>query len=206
VAVQGFGNVGHNVAKFLDANGFKVVAVSDSKSGVYVSEGINPELTQECKKKNGTLAGCYCSGSVCDLKKGRQITNQELLELPVDILVPSALEGVITENNAGKIKAKVILEMANGPTTPQADSILFKKGITLIPDVLSNSGGVLVSTFEWEQNLKSEHWTKEQVNKRLKSEIQKAAWDIWNLSKKEKIDLRTSAFVLALQRILAKSN
>ena len=192
--------------QFLYEQGFTVIAVSDSKGGIHVPEGINPTLTLECKKKNGTLAGCYCSGSVCDLKKGRQITNQELLELPVDILVPSALEGVITENNAGKIKAKVILEMANGPTTPQADSILFKKGITLIPDVLSNSGGVLVSTFEWEQNLKSEHWTKEQVNKRLKSEIQKAAWDIWNLSKKEKIDLRTSAFVLALQRILAKSN
>jgi glutamate dehydrogenase/leucine dehydrogenase len=202
VAVQGFGNVGYNVAKFLDANGFKIVAVSDSKGGVYVEEGINPELTLECKKKNGTLAGCYCSGSVCDLRKGRQITNEDLLQLPVDILVPSALEGVITENNAGKIKAKVILEMANGPTTPQADPILFKKGITLIPDVLSNSGGVMVSTFEWEQNLKLEHWSKEKVNLKLKTQIQKAAIDIWNLAKKEKIDLRTAAFVVALKRIL----
>jgi glutamate dehydrogenase/leucine dehydrogenase len=124
------------------------------------------------------------------------------LELPVDIFVPSALENVINVSNADKIKAKVILEMANGPTTPQADAILFKKGITLIPDVLSNSGGVMVSTFEWEQNLKGLHWSKETVNNKLKVNIQKAAIDIWNLSKKEKINLRTAAFVVALKRVL----
>ncbi|MCX6791680.1 MAG: Glu/Leu/Phe/Val dehydrogenase [Candidatus Gottesmanbacteria bacterium] len=206
-AVQGFGNVGYNVTKFLIDAGMKVVAVSDSKGGIYVPEGINPELTLECKKKHGPpaggLAGCYCSGSVCDLKKGKTITNAELLELPVDILVPSALENVLTGQNARKIKAKVILEMANGPTAPEADTILYKRGIPVIPDVLSNSGGVSVSCFEWEQNLKGQHWTKDVVNRKLKTKMEKEATNVWLASKKYKTDLRTAAFYLALTRILS---
>lgn len=202
VAVQGFGNVGYNIAKFLDNNGFRVVAVSDSKGGIYVPEGINPALTLECKKKNGYLAGCYCSGSVCDLKKGKYITNDALLELPVDIIVPSALENVLTAQNAGKIKAKVVLEMANGPTTSDADTILYKRGIPVIPDILSNSGGVSVSAFEWEQNLKGQHWTKKQVNDKLKKKMNLAASSVWDASVKYKTDLRTAAFVVALERIL----
>lgn len=201
-AVQGFGNVGYNVAKFLVDAGVTVVAVSDSKGGIYVPEGINPELTLECKKKNGYLAGCYCSGSVCDLKKGKQITNNELLELPVDIIVPAALENALTKENAAKVKAKVVLEMANGPTTPEADAILYTKGIPVIPDVLSNSGGVSVSAFEWEQNLNNEHWTKEQVNKKLAKKMKQAATSVWDTSIKYKTDLRTAAFVVALERIL----
>ncbi len=203
VAVQGFGNVGYNIAKFLIDAGMTVVAVSDSKGGIYVPDGINPALTLECKKKNGYLAGCYCSGSVCDLAKGKPISNEALLELPVDILVPSALENVITAENAGKIQAKVVLEMANGPTTPEADDLLFQKGIPVIPDVLSNSGGVTVSAFEWEQNLKGEHWTKEKVNKQLEEKMQKAAGDVWEASQKLNINLRTAAFVLGLERILS---
>lgn len=201
-AVQGFGNVGYNIAKFLDEAGITVVAVSDSKGGIYVPEGINPELTLECKKKNGYLAGCYCSGSVCDLKKGRQVTNDALLELPVDILVPAALENAITKENAGKIKAKVVLEMANGPTTPEADVMLYKKGVPVIPDILSNSGGVTVSAFEWEQNLKGQHWTKTQVNKRLAKKMADAAGAVWSASVVYKTDLRTAAFIVALERIL----
>ncbi len=203
VAVQGFGNVGYNVTKFLDEAGHKVVAVSDSKGGIYVPDGINPALTLECKRKNGYLAGCYCSGSVCDLNKGKQITNQELLELPVDILVPAALENSIIGQNAPRIKAKVILEMANGPTTSEADSILHKRGIPVIPDVLSNGGGVTVSTFEWEQNLKGEHWTKEEVNRKLKSKMERAAQAVWDTSQKLGTNLRTAAYVVALERILA---
>ncbi len=202
VAVQGFGNVGYNIAKFLDANGFKVVAVSDSRGGIYVPDGVNPALTLECKKKNGYLAGCYCSGSVCDLKKGRPITNEALLELPVDIIVPAALENVITAENAKRIKARVVLEMANGPTTPEADTILYRRGIPVIPDILSNSGGVTVSAFEWEQNLKGEHWSKADVNKKLKKKMEAAVDAIWETSKKHKTDLRTAAFVVALERIL----
>jgi glutamate dehydrogenase/leucine dehydrogenase len=202
VAVQGFGNVGYNVAKFLYEQGFTIVAVSDSKGGIYVPEGLDPEHTLECKKKNGTLTGCYCLGSVCDIKNGKQISNEALLELPVDILIPSALESVITKDNASKIKAKVVLEMANGPTTPEADTILYKRGIPVIPDILSNSGGVSVSAFEWEQNLKGQHWTKKAVNAKLKAKMEKAATDIWTTSKRIKADLRTSAFVVALGRIL----
>jgi glutamate dehydrogenase/leucine dehydrogenase len=201
-AVQGFGNVGYNMVKFLVNNGFKVVAVSDSRGGIYVPDGINPEMTLACKKKNGFLAGCYCSGSVCDMSKGKPISNEALLELPVDILIPSALENVLTKENASKIKAKVVLEMANGPTTPQADEVLHKRGIPVIPDVLSNSGGVTVSAFEWEQNLKGEHWTKDEVNKKLKKKMEKAAGEIWDKSKLLKSDLRTAAFVVALERIL----
>lgn len=205
-AVQGFGNVGYNVAKFLDEAGITVVAVSDSKGGIYVPEGINPALTLECKKKNGPpaggLAGCYCSGSVCDLKKGRQVTNEALLELPVDILVPAALENALTRENAQRVKAKVVLEMANGPTTPEADVILYKKGIPVIPDILSNSGGVTVSAFEWEQNLKGQHWTKAQVNAKLAKKMAAAAGAVWDASVAHKTDLRTAAFVVALERIL----
>lgn len=164
-------------------------------------EGINPSLTLECKRKNGYLAGCYCSGSVCDLKKGKPITNAQLLELPVDILVPSALENVLTAQNAKKIKAKVVLEMANGPTTPEADTILYKRGIPVIPDILSNSGGVSVSCFEWEQNLKGQHWTKEAVNRKLKAKMEKEATGVYLASKKYKTDLRTAAFIVALTRI-----
>lgn len=201
-AVQGFGNVGYNIVKFLDEAGITVVAVSDSKGGIYVPDGINPALTLECKKKNGYLAGCYCSGSVCDLKKGKQVTNDALLELPVDILVPAALENAVTQENAGKIKAKVVLEMANGPTTPEADVILYKKGVPVIPDILSNSGGVTVSAFEWEQNLKGQHWTKAQVNKKLAHKMAAAAEAVWQASVTHKTDLRTAAFIVALGRIL----
>ena len=202
VAVQGFGNVGYNIAKFLSDAGFTIVAVSDSKGGIYVPEGLNPALTLDCKKKNGTLAGCYCSGSVCDLKRGKPITNEELLELPVDILVPAALESVITKDNAARIKAKVILEMANGPTTPEADEILFKCAVTVIPDILANSGGVTVSAFEWEQNLKSEHWSKEEVNRKLKKKMEAATTSVWDASLRFSTSLRTAAFVVALERIL----
>lgn len=213
VAVQGFGNVGYFVAKILTEEGFKVVAVSDSKGGITTLklpnksqiQNIDIEQTLKCKKEKGRVAGCYCLGSVCDIKykeKFREISNEELLELPVDILVPAALENVINEKNANKIKAKIILEMANGPTNPEADKILFKKGITVVPDVLSNSGGVTVSCFEWEQNLKGQHWSEEAVNKKLKIKMDKAADDVWKTAKQNLTDLRTGAFILALNRIM----
>ncbi len=189
-AVQGFGNVGYNIAKFLYEQGFTVVAVSDSKGGIYNKEGLNPEAVLASKKKTGSLKA-----------SGKEITNAALLELPVDILVPSALESVITKVNASKIKARVILEMANGPIASEADTIVYKKGIVVIPDVLANSGGVSVSAFEWEQNLKGQHWTKKLVNARLKAKMERAVDDIWAMSKKIKTDLRTAAFVVALGRI-----
>lgn len=201
VAVQGFGNVGYNIAKFLRDEGFRVMAISDSKGGVYVPEGLDPTLTLECKRKTGTLAGCYCKGSVCDSKGGRRISNEELLELPVDILVPAAMENVITGANASRIQAKIVLEMANGPTASEADATLANRNIVVIPDILSNSGGVTVSTLEWEQNLKGQHWTKEEVNTKLKKKMEDAVDSIWEVSKNYKTDLRTAAFVVALERI-----
>ncbi len=204
VAVQGFGNVGYNLIKFLVEQKFKVIAVSDSRGGIHVPDGVNPELTLECKRKNGYLAGCYCSGSVCDLSKGRPISQEELLELPVDILVPAALENVITKENAPKIQAKVILEMANGPTTPEADEILATRGVTVIPDVLANGGGVTVSAFEWEQNMNGEHWSREDVNKKLNATMQQGTESVWDTSKSLNTDLRSAAFVNALERIAGK--
>ncbi len=204
VAVQGFGNVGFYVAKFLDEAGFKVVAVSDSQGGIYVPEGLNPELTLDCKKEKGYLAGCYCVGSVCDLRKGQTISNEALLELPVDILVPAALENQITARNASRIKAKVILEMANGPTSPDADPILNQKGITVIPDVLANSGGVTVSYFEWYQNLHQQHWSKDKVFNKLKTYMDKAVDSIYHTHKQYHANLRQAAFLYALKRITQK--
>lgn len=220
VAVQGFGNVGYNIAKFLSHNGFKIVAVSDSKGGIIKIknqksnikmtkkslkienlDGLDIEKVMECKQKQGYLAGCYCAGDVCDLNSGMVISNEELLELPVDVIVPAALENQITKENAKKIKAKVILEMANGPTTPEADKILFSRNITVIPDVLANSGGVTVSYFEWEQNLRGVSWVKEEVNKKLRNKMREAVNDVWGTAKNYQTNLRTAAFILAIDRI-----
>jgi glutamate dehydrogenase (NADP+) len=213
VAVQGFGNVGYNIAKLLSdearldstssaRRGYRVVAVSDSKGGIYVPEGLHPESVLTCKKKTGMIDHCYCVGSVCDVKKAKRITNEELLELPVDILVPAALENVLSASNAARIKARIVLEMANGPTTPEADALLYKEGRIVVPDILANSGGVTVSTFEWEQNLKNEHWTKEEVNTKLQKKMEDAVDTIWKMQTKLKTTFRTAAFVVALERIM----
>lgn len=208
VAVQGFGNVGYYIAKFLQDAGMRVVALSDSRGAVVVNditkESFNVEMTLSCKKEKGTLSKCYCIGSVCDLKSGKSISNDELLTLPVDILVPSALENQITGENATKIKAKVILEMANGPTTTEADEILFQNNKVVVPDVLANSGGVTVSCFEWMQNLSGERWSENDVNVKLKKKIETAFEAVWDMSKKKRVDLRTAAFIVAIGRIVEK--
>ncbi len=210
VAIQGFGNVGKYAAEFLVKEGFKVVALSDSKGGVYIPSGIaDINQIEECKEAKGYLAGCYCVGSVCDIGNrekvgGQDITSTEILELPVDIVVPAALEDVITHENAPKIKAKYILEMANGPTTNEADEILNKNGITVIPDILANSGGVAVSYFEWYQNLHNEHWTKEEVFSKLKEKMEKAVSEVTQILTSQKVPLREAAYTLALQRLQEK--
>lgn len=222
VGVQGFGNVGYYFAKIAEEEGFKVVAVSDSKGAVYVKDGLSVESTLKCKKQKGSVAGCYCKGSVCDLKYGKTITNEELLSLPVDILVPSALENAINETNMKQIKAKIIIEMANGPITETAYQYLTKKGVLIVPDVLANSGGVTVSYLEWLQGRQSKWWTEEKVNKKL-GEMMEAAFDpIWNKAIKsvkisqnqsksvknkstdcsKNLDLKTSAFEVAIERIM----
>lgn len=206
VAVQGFGNVGSNIARILYQNGFKIVAVSDVKGAIYDSEeiGFNIDLVRKCKEEKGFLAGCYCIGSVCDLAKKYDdgvISNEELLKLDVDILIPAALENVITKDNASSIRAKIIFEMANGPTSEEADKILERKGILVVPDVLANSGGVTVSYFEWLQNIEGEKWSLEKVNNQLKERMENVFEKVWDIYKKKKISLRMAAYVLALQRL-----
>lgn len=207
VAVQGFGNVGQYVTEALQKSGFKVVAVSDSKGGIYIPDGVPDAATlSNCKKEKGFLAGCFCVGSVCDIANkdavnGNSIDASEILTLPVDILVPSALENVINGQNAHEIQASIILEMANGPTTGDADKMLLDAGKLVIPDILANSGGVAVSYFEWYQNLHNEKWTKEEVLQKLKDKMESAAGNVFDTYKEYGVSLRTAAFIVALQRI-----
>jgi len=192
VAVQGFGTVGWNAAKIAYDMGCKIVAVSDSKGGIYCKEGLNPYKVYEHKNK---------SASVVDYEGCKDITNEELLELKCDILVPAALENQITKTNAANIKANIVAEGANGPTTPEADKILFEKKVFLIPDILANSGGVTVSYFEWVQNLEREHWTLEEVNLKLENKMARAFNDVYETAKKEKSDMRTAALMLGVGRV-----
>ena len=219
IAVQGFGNVGYYFAKIAAEEGFKVVAVSDSKGGILKlnpkSEArnskqyqtsyflpLNIPLVMECKKQKGTLAGCYCVAGVCDIEGGRTITNEELLALPVDILVPAALENVINEENMKNIKAKIIVEMANGPVTEEAYEHLTKKGVIIVPDVLANAGGVTVSYLEWVQNKAGYYWSEEEVNEKLKVIMKRAFEVIWKKSVEKKIPLKQAAFEVAIERIV----
>lgn len=210
VAIQGFGNVGSNLALIIYKNGYRVVALSDIKGGIFENRevGFNVELVKECREEKGLLAGCYCVGSVCDIAKKYDegiISNEQILELDVDILIPAALENVITKKNAKNIKAKIVFEMANGPTSAEADNILNKKGITVVPDVLANSGGVTVSYFEWLQNLKQESWSLEKVNSKLKEKMEKAFEEVWKIHQEKKVSLRIAAYILALQGLGKKA-
>jgi glutamate dehydrogenase (NAD(P)+) len=173
--------------------GFKIVALSDSKGGVYNPAGIDLKAARAHKKETGALK---------DLAGCKNISNEELLELSVDVLVPAALENVLTEENAEKIKAKLIVEMANGPTVPQADEIFNKKGIILIPDILANSGGVCTSYFEWYQNMHQESWSKEQVLDKLHKQMVRAFADVLEIRNKYKTTFRNAAYVLATERII----
>lgn len=192
IAIQGFGNVGFHAAEAAWELGCRIVAVSDSTGGIYNAEGINP--TELLAHKEQTK-------SVQNFKNSRNLTNEELLELPCDVLIPAALENQITRSNADKIKAKMVVEAANGPTTPEADKALYEKGICLVPDILANSGGVTVSYFEWVQNLTREHWTLEVVNQKLEDKMTKAFNDVLAISEKEKSDLRTGALMLGVGRV-----
>jgi glutamate dehydrogenase/leucine dehydrogenase len=192
VAVQGYGNVGWNAAKIAYDMGCKVVAVSDSVGGIYCQKGLNPYDVYKYKSK---------TGSVVNYKGCKNITNEELLETKCDILIPAALENQITKANADKVKAKIVAEGANGPTTPEADKILNERGIMLVPDILANSGGVTASYYEWVQNLTREHWTIEEVNQKLENKIVKAFSDVYNLMRKEESDMRTAALMLGVGRV-----
>ncbi len=208
VAIQGFGNAGNVMAKFLYDIGYTIVAASDSKGGVYNENGLVPEKIETIKKAGGVL-GCYCLGEVCSLeeipKDGpcKAISNEELLELDIDILIPAALGNVITGANAGNIKAKIVLELANGPTTPEADPILHKNNVLVLPDILANSGGVTVSYFEWLQNNTDEYWDEATVKRKLKDKMVAAFTQLWEKYNPNKYDFRTTAYIHAIEKVLA---
>ncbi|MFH1239644.1 MAG: Glu/Leu/Phe/Val dehydrogenase [Candidatus Diapherotrites archaeon] len=192
VAIQGYGNAGHVFAELITEMGFQVVAVSDSKGGIYCEKGLEPTKVFEHKTKTGSVkgfAGC------------KDISNSELLELDVDILVPAALENQITKENANNIKAKLIMELANGPTTPDADKILRKKNVLIVPDILTNAGGVTVSYFEWKQNMDDKYWELKEVNSKLKEIMEKSFEDIFKIREKYRCTTRQAAYILAIGRV-----
>lgn len=192
VAIQGFGNAGATFAHMVHHHGYKVIAVSDSHGGVHHESGLDIPALWKHKEE---------TGSVQDFPGATNITNEDLLGLPCGLLVPAALENQITAENASAIKAKVIFELANGPTTPEADDILFGKGVVIVPDVLANAGGVTVSYFEWDQNMKGEKWDEETVARKLRKIMLDSAEAVWERKEKYQTDMRRAAFILALERL-----
>jgi len=201
LAIQGFGNVGYHFAYFAFKKGFKIIAISEAEGGIYVSKGLNPEETLKCKEAKGKIAGCYCVGSVCDTSFGKKITNRELLQMPVDVLVPAAVENVIAKENAPRIRAKYIIEMANAPVTPEALSILDKRGALSVPDILANAGGVVASYFEWLQSKEKKKWKKRKVLEDLSATLGKTFDKVWDLSQREKISLRKASYFIAINKV-----
>ncbi|GAA0803496.1 Glu/Leu/Phe/Val dehydrogenase [Faecalicatena orotica] len=201
VAIQGMGNVGSVSAKLLYEQGLKVAAVSDVSGALYDPDGLDiPSILEYLSQKRGNLLEGYDAGNA------KWITNAELLELPVDVLIPAALENQINASNADKIQAKIIVEAANGPTTIDADKILDKRGIVIVPDILSNAGGVVVSYFEWVQNIQSISWSEEHVNEQLKDIMDQAFQSVWDIAKDKDVSLRTGAYLIAVKRVVDAKN
>ncbi|OJY54798.1 MAG: glutamate dehydrogenase [Legionella sp. 40-6] len=200
VAIQGFGNAAQPLAQLLYQDGYKLVAVSDSRGGIYRAQGFDIPSIIYAKNKFEQVQAVYCEDSVCQMVKATQITNEELLELKVDILILAALENQITKENAERIKAPIIIEVANGPTTADADDILKRKNILVVPDVLANAGGVTVSYFEWVQNKSGYYWTLAQVQRRLRAIISREFNKVFELQEAYQVDLRTAAYIHALNR------
>lgn len=201
VAVQGFGNAGQHVASLLHRDGYKIVAVSDSKGGIYRAEGFDVPSLIKAKNETNQVKPVYCQGSVCEIIAAEHISNEALLELEVDILIPAALENQIHAENAARIKAVVIMETANGPITVEGDKILEQKNILVVPDILANAGGVTVSYFEWVQNKSGYYWTEEEVHQKLQTIMVREFNCVYELMQGHKIDMRTAAYVHALNRI-----
>lgn len=201
VAVQGFGNGGYHAARLLHERGYKVVAISDSRGGIYSETGFDVPSIYKEKQRSRQVKAVYCSSSVCEQVDHSLISNEELLELDVDILIPAALDGVIGKHNVENIKANYIVEIANGPVLSEADDRLHQRGIHVIPDVLANAGGVTVSYFEWVQNRSGYAWDLETVHKRLTDIISKSFNKVMELSASENYSMRNAAYCLAFQRI-----
>jgi glutamate dehydrogenase (NADP+) len=201
VAVQGFGNAGQSIARLLHQDGYKLVAVSDSKGGIYRPEGFDVPSLVHIKSQSRQLRAVYCDGALCETVDAEAIGNDELLELEVDLLVPAALENQITAENVARIQAPVILELANGPTTSEADAVLSERGVLVVPDILANAGGVTVSYFEWTQNRQGYYWPLEEVHQRLATMMAREFNAIYDLAGRHQIDMRTAAYAHALNRI-----
>jgi glutamate dehydrogenase (NAD(P)+) len=192
VAIQGFGNAGSLAAKLFAEKKARIIAISDSRGGVFNSRGIDPLKAARYKERSGTVVG---------MPGTSRISNDDLLTMKCDILIPAALENVITLNNADQIKAKIVAEAANGPTTPHADEVLARKGITLLPDILANAGGVTVSYFEWVQDLQSFFWSETEVNAKLETVMKRAFNEVHETARKHRTHLRTGAYCLAVGRV-----
>jgi glutamate dehydrogenase (NAD(P)+) len=192
VAVQGFGNAGTVAAYLLEDYGATIIAVSDSRGGIYNANGFDTRDVMAFKAKTGSVVG---------YPDAEGLTNAELLELPCDVLIPAALENVITAHNADQVKAEIVAEAANGPTTPEADKILYDKGILVIPDILCNAGGVTVSYFEWVQDLQAFFWTEDEINRRLERIMVRSFTDVWHTAQEKEVDMRTAAYILAIKRV-----
>lgn len=194
IVIQGFGNVGSNAARIFEKTGAKVIAIAERDGATYNPDGLDVEALRQFKLANPKEPLHKFPG-------GKYMDSREALELPCDILAPCALEGQLTKENAPRIKAKLIVEGANGPTTPEADAIFGEKGIMLIPDILANAGGVTVSYFEWVQGMQSYFWTAEDVNGRLTEIMKKSFQEVYIISKRDKVDMRLAAYILAVQRV-----
>jgi len=194
VAIQGFGNVGSHAARLLeDEMNCRVVAVSDSSGGVFNDNGLDVKKLLDVKRS---------TGSVINYQQGEGITNAELLEVDCDVLIPAALEQVIDARNAERIKAKIVVEGANGPTTPEADQVLFERGIFIVPDILANAGGVTVSYFEWVQNLQHFFWSIEEIKVRLKGIMTESFHNVYETSIEYDTDMRTAAYILSVKEVI----
>jgi glutamate dehydrogenase (NADP+) len=200
VAVQGFGNAGQQIARLLQEDGYKVVAISDSKGGIYRPEGFDVPSIIYIKNSTKKIQAVYCSGSVCETVNAAPISNEELLALDIDILIPAALENQITLENAHKIKAPIIVEVANGPITLEAEPILWQKKILIVPDVLASAGGVTVSYFEWVQNKSGLYWSLDDIQKRLQEAMVREFDNVYQLMESHEVDMRTAAYIHALNR------
>jgi len=194
IAIQGYGNVGYHAAKLLkDEAGCRIIAVSDSRGGILNQEGLDPQDVLKHKRQTGTVVGYPGSTG---------ISNEELLEIDCDVLIPAAIGNVITSDNADKIRAKIVAEGANGPTAPEADRILYEKGVVVVPDILANAGGVTVSYFEWVQGLQNFFWSLEEIRERLRQTMSGAFGRVYDLSQKEKVDQRFAAYMVAIDKVV----
>jgi glutamate dehydrogenase/leucine dehydrogenase len=200
IAIQGFGNAGHFFAQLAFDAGYTIVGISDSRGAVISKngKGIDPYELLKIKQEQGKI---YCDKSVCDSQEYKEATNEQLLVMDCDVLVPAAIENQITSDNADDIKAKTVIELANGPTTPEADEVLFEKGIVVVPDVLANAGGVTVSYFEWLQNIQNTSWTESETNRKLAEIMTESYENVCDKAKEHSIDYRTASFILAIERI-----